>query len=1444
MADVCSGDNSTNFLFKLIDFSQNIKDFVQPLTQTDAHYFSISLSLLAIKREFLRLENWVEDRLQNGGVNWVNEFLFYVQKNFLDIVKGPPPKRAPDDVLERSQLSKNVLANVFGNYLLSDKAVTILGKPAVEKVRQFYHLIQQVLPDLSQISQTDTESKANDILQKYYDGGCTIDDLVKKAQDLKTSNGNREQEILACIIINIIDEFRFYSNFPEKELFLTSEIYGKFIVNRLIDGRTHTVFLKAISDSLEKEGKMFQFGLKALQHFIMRMDLGIPNDFYKILFANEKLRKHHFRMLSELRKALAEVDKEKIIDPEHLRIVAKNLEADNKLKEQAEEEEAQQNAARQAQGKPKQPERTLHDMLIGTFESMEPIDGVPEATKQRLIRLLNCIDDKKFDDNKSEFLELIKDKNTINWFCKCLVYKRVPAEPVIQTTYRKLIYRTPNDDLYKLIYKYTISMINDVINFVSVRETLSAEDKNTARTCGSWLGQITLACNKPILLADLDLKKRIYESLENKTLSNIVHIVGSFLKVMERSKLFNVSVPFINSLLDVLREILHSPNIVHNTKIVIEVLFTDLKIADTSLHNFGYIAKRRNLDSKKGLTFNTKSLAEMIASNSRIVQELGLEGKMHVDLKNIVVQATHCAIQDVLKRVLDRSVKVALETTRELVLRDFAMEASEKRILECARNMVQNLSWNLALVSSRDPLKDRFEFHLTRLLMFMSDCDEVVRKQIWENVSSKYFEQVCDIVKSKVIENAQEELMKDEQLNWHLEARRKALNAGQVYTSNYVLRVRAELPPALTSLEAVNDLDKIEIYSSKYTPSNFHDSQNPPAFLNQILNDSFEVTKNGDEVKVNEIVQNIEAQFDTPNVDDKIKQMHSLFTSLVKALDGLKNADTVLPRLTEATLKKMFAAPLSLETVRYYTDILILYRNNFPRLPLFLTTWVIRNEDTTFVQPEVLKLFLKNYLIDAREFDDRISELMTPQNSKAFTCAVVVLKNVVIEEKIFSIYSFPKVVAKIVKLAQEDAIKSSTLENSVFVQNLVQFVTNENAINQLKLNLSNLEPEYNKLFIDMKEDFATLNEPIFALASAAFAVFQGAPTTAELEGLYAKHQDVQREERQLLTYFSYLYEVVINQMAPEAVPGANVFEDVTAPNYSAIDNLTAYIVVTLEQSAEPEVMFEKVVTSFIMVLTKKHFCEDPTKFNQRPFFRILFNIIQEVHKPSFKLAALVASFDVNILQTIHILQPLKYPSFAFAWLQLIYNPTLMEAVLKDSLKGRLRPLHPPAAGPDDVRAPRVHVRRGPRGGDGVVLHGGAAAAAGADHQPPQLHLRQQLRHPGGDRPPVHPVPQHDPVGLPPGPEESRTPSRSPTRTTRTRRSTRACRPSTPRSSTRCRRRASRTTSSTSSRPRTRRRSTRSSTPCTSPTTRGTARSTRPSWRASWCTCRGTSTRVT
>jgi CCR4-NOT transcription complex subunit 1 len=89
---------------------------------------------------------------------------------------------------------------------------------------------------------------------------------------------------------------------------------------------------------------------------------------------------------------------------------------------------------------------------------------------------------------------------------------------------------------------------------------------------------------------------------------------------------------------------------------------------------------------------------------------------MYPHLKRLVPTAIDRAIREIITPVVERSVTIACVTTRELVMKDFAMEPDENKMRKAAHQMVQKLTSSLAEVTCKEPLRVSINNHLGSLL--------------------------------------------------------------------------------------------------------------------------------------------------------------------------------------------------------------------------------------------------------------------------------------------------------------------------------------------------------------------------------------------------------------------------------------------------------------------------------------------------------------------------------------------------------------------------------------------------------------------------------------------------------------------------------------------------------------------------------------------------------
>ena len=124
----------------------------------------------------------------------------------------------------------------------------------------------------------DVESESNSNYQRVYKGEMTVPELMQLLKRFKLSSELREQEIFRYMIHNMFDEVRFFHKYPDKELQLTSQIFGGLVAHHLVSSITLGIALRYVVEALlkdpEKGGandKMFRFGKMTLEQFKGRL---------------------------------------------------------------------------------------------------------------------------------------------------------------------------------------------------------------------------------------------------------------------------------------------------------------------------------------------------------------------------------------------------------------------------------------------------------------------------------------------------------------------------------------------------------------------------------------------------------------------------------------------------------------------------------------------------------------------------------------------------------------------------------------------------------------------------------------------------------------------------------------------------------------------------------------------------------------------------------------------------------------------------------------------------------------------------------------------------------------------------------------------------------------------------------------------------------------------
>lgn len=156
------------------------------------------------------------------------------------------------------------------------------------------------------------------------------------------------------------------------------------------------------------------------------------------------------------------------------------------------------------------------------------------------------------------------------------------------TLYCNLVDVFGQPELSRLIVRETFRNIRVLLR--SDKGIANFSDRSLLKNLGHWLGMLTLAKNKPILMIDMDIKSLIMEAFSKgqQELLYVIPFVGKVMESCSKSKVFRPKNPWTMAIMNLLAELHREPDLKLNLKFEIEVLCKNLdlevaKLTPTSL---------------------------------------------------------------------------------------------------------------------------------------------------------------------------------------------------------------------------------------------------------------------------------------------------------------------------------------------------------------------------------------------------------------------------------------------------------------------------------------------------------------------------------------------------------------------------------------------------------------------------------------------------------------------------------------------------------------------------------------------------------------------------------------------------------------------------------------------------------------------------------------------
>ncbi|CAN1248811.1 CCR4-NOT transcription complex subunit 1 [Linum perenne] len=183
---------------------------------------------------------------------------------------------------------------------------------------------------------------------------------------------------------------------------------------------------------------------------------------------------------------------------------------------------------------------------------------------------------------------------------------------------------------------------------------------------------------------------------------------------------------------------------------------------------------------------------------------------LHVHFQRMVPIAIERAVKEIVSGIVQRSVSIATQTTKELVLKDYAMENDETRICNAANLMVASLAGSLAHVTCKEPLRSSISSQLRGSLHGLNATSELLEHAV-QLATNDNLDLGCALIEQAATEKAI--LTINGEIAQQLSLRRKHRDSvGQFETSMYAQCSMGGVPEALRPKPGHLSLSQQRVY--------------------------------------------------------------------------------------------------------------------------------------------------------------------------------------------------------------------------------------------------------------------------------------------------------------------------------------------------------------------------------------------------------------------------------------------------------------------------------------------------------------------------------------------------------------------------------------------------------------------------------------------------------
>ncbi|KAF9070373.1 Not1-domain-containing protein [Rhodocollybia butyracea] len=1292
---------------RILDVAQDLK-ILEALLEVRPFGFALDVAALASRREYLNLDKWLIDNVNNHSSEFLHAVLMFLEEKMqnekLIRISDPQPESRtmtlnPNTItiiLRMLRNSQNQMSEEDKQFWLDVKNHCLQVHPRLMSMMPN----SDVEPGYTVINYTaEIETEVDGIYKQMYDENTTIDDVIAMLERSKESSNPRDHEVFSCMLHFLFDEYKFFqSYYPARELAMTGYLFGSLIQHQLIDYIPLGIAIRYILDALDcpPETNLFKFGLQALGRFEGRLPEWRP--LCDTLVRNANLTEARPELITNLQRYLASTGDGSTL----------GVGVPGSLLPPAD--------------------------ILPVFSAIQPdvvhegIEVPVEEVSDRILFIVNNLAPSNFTSKLEEMQGLFKDEYS-RWFANYLVDQRISTEPNNHALYLEFLDALNRDKLSKYILHETLVKSASVLN--SERALQFGSERTTLKNVGIWLGTLTLARDIPIKHKNLSFKDLLIEGYESGRSIIAIPFVCKVLEGCAQSKVFKPPNPWLMGVMSLLAELYFFADVKLKYKFEIEVLCTSLDINLDAIEASTILRTRPLTDSLAGpslpeyvtdidsLPIGPYDPAGAGAGGSSLSAEGSLVGTAdgqqvlglgsssppdparvlgphienilsnlanmaHVNsqlnplnsqpaFKRAVALAVERAVREIILPVVERSVTIAGISTRELVAKDFSTEVNEEKMRKAGHLMAQRLAGSLALVTCKEPLKSNLAVHIRQFLAESSFADISQNEPVIAILVSDNLEIACAAIEKAAMERA------------------------------------------------VADVD--DGFASAYEQRRRHREQRPgpyldqnvigPAHFNISLPDPLRVAPNGVQPNQTTVYEdfgldskrritsrpNSTMSFATSNLFPPTPAPESLLGSGAGHQDAMDRFN-IMTRDLEALFAQLPISSLGVlppnHDVRYLIRNILNSANmgDRQRTPLQMSQKIVQllYKTSSPLGREVYVALLQQL---CAAFEDVAKEAITwllyAEDERKFNVPVTVtllrssLLNVVhldqaLAKTLFSMGPRPSLLNFISGLIRECLSNEPPVASQAQFQYCIEVLTNTTqegkATDQVSKLLDDLRgvrrpavaliPESRQP--STKPGAENMREKLLVWFQQWINIYQRSHSPEKnfvhFITQLTKNGIVKEDDTSSL-FFRVCAEASVNSYLKSVAAGEFDYA------FQALDAMSRLIVYMIKYHGDPSGgnvdqakahYLSKILSIFVLVVANFHE-EQGVTFQQKPFFRFFSSLINDLHSMEVHLGTAYFQLLFCISDTFISLQPTNFPGFAFSWMCLISHRLFMPKLL-------------------------------------------------------------------------------------------------------------------------------------------------------------------------------------